>query len=84
MAKRYFIVLLILSLSLSCKKVTDPIGDSNINGTWQETYTWFNYIECSDALDDSSKCEITQTSILRLDTDEFTVQINPSINVSLR
>ncbi|MCK4560251.1 MAG: hypothetical protein KAV45_10730 [Calditrichia bacterium] len=81
MAKSCLKVLLILFLLLSCKKVTDPIGESNgINGTWQETYTWYNYLECLHPEDDSSNCMITQTSILNLNTDEFTVQISPKVN----
>lgn len=81
MVKSHLNVLLILFLLLSCKKVTDPIGDTNgINGTWQETFTWINSIGCIHLEDDYSDCEITQTSILRLNTNLFTVKITPSVN----
>jgi hypothetical protein len=81
MKKRYLLVILILFILLSCKKVTDPIVELNgINGIWEEEYTWFNYLECIHPEDDSSRCMVTQISTLRLDKDEFTVQIAPSIN----
>ena len=81
MVKSYLNVLLILFLLFSCKKITDPIGDINgTNGTWEETFTWINLIDCIHLEDDYSDCEITQTSVLRLNSNLFTVKITPSIN----
>ena len=81
MTKKYLLLVLILFILLSCKKVTDPIVELNgLNGIWEEEYTWFNYLECPYPEDDSSKCFVTQISTLRLDKVEFTVEIAPSIN----
>ena len=81
MVKSYLNVLLILFLLFSCKKITDPIGiKDDIQGTWQESFIWINFLSCIPIDDDYSHCEIKQTSQLILTSNSFTVKITPCAN----
>ena len=81
MHKTHLLVVLIIIILLSCKKVTDPIVEQNaINGSWVEEYTWFNKLECINPEDDSANCIVSQRSTLKLYKSKFSVQITPHIN----
>jgi hypothetical protein len=74
-------ILLMLFLLLTCKKVTDPIEiKEDIQGTWQETFTWIDFYSCIPLEEDYSNCEITQISHLTLNSNTFTVEVTPQTN----